>query len=568
MASSSHYPLFVKRDIDGLFGLLIDNLVQLLLIIPLCRDMCGMTGDDARFIFSYIFPGAAVSILIGNLFYAWQARRLAMQTGRSDVTALPYGLNTPSLFIYIYFVMAPVYKETHSAEAAWKMGLLACLGSGVIEFVGSFVAEKIRKSTPRAALLSTLAGISIGFISMQFALEIFQKPLVAMLPLAIILITLFARAPFPWELPGGLVAIILGTACAWLLPAEWTHVPMSVTKVKAAVDTAGLYLPRWCGLEIWGLLRTPEAWLGYLSVIVPMGLFNVIGSLQNIESAEAAGDRYNTCASLAANGVGTIAAALFGSCFPTTIYIGHPGWKGLGARAGYSILNGAIITLICLTGTVSLLSSIVPTEAGIAIVLWVGVIITAQAFQTTPPEHAPAVAVGLFPGLGAWGMTIVQGAFIVVMFQALDVEKELQKTLDVKNGAVVTNVTMQKALETGPETKLSGYLLHGLIVTERGSIFTCTILAAISALLIDRKLFAAGFWSLLAAGFAAVGLTHAYQLKGNDIDFLLRGLSKPTPGAMLFEATPIAIGYLLFAAAFFAFGFYLKANPEAKSVGH
>ena len=71
--------------------------------------------------------------------------------------------------------------------------------------------------------------------------------------------------------------------------------------------------------------------LPYLSVIVAMGLFNVLGSLQNIESAEAAGDPCvrKTRPSLMINGLGSIAAALFGSAFPTTIYIGHPGWKSL-----------------------------------------------------------------------------------------------------------------------------------------------------------------------------------------------------------------------------------------------
>src|SRR5687768_495024 len=133
------YPLFVKRDLDGFFGLFIDNLVQLLLIVQLCA-LCGMTGPEgSRLLYQYILPGAAVSIVFGNVFYAWQARRLALRTGRSDVTALPYGINTPSLLVYIFFVMLPVYSKTQSAEAAWKMGLVACLGSGVIELAGAFV---------------------------------------------------------------------------------------------------------------------------------------------------------------------------------------------------------------------------------------------------------------------------------------------------------------------------------------------------------------------------------------------------------------------------------------------
>lgn len=564
---SRTYPLFVKRDLDGFFGLFIDNLVQLLLIPALCSGLCGMTGDDAKFIYRYMLPGAAVSILIGNVFYAWQAHRLAAKLGRSDITALPYGLNTPSLLVYIFFVMAPVYAKTKNAELAWQMGLYACLGSGLIEFFGSFVAEWIRRRTPRAALLSTLAGISIGFIAMTFALQIFHRPVVSMVPLGVILIALFSRTRFPLGLPGGMVAILLGTLAGWLLPASLTDVSMSAENVSRAWSERGLYLPIFCGDALLSVFRLPpNEWLGYLSVIVPMGLFNVIGSLQNIESAEAAGDRFSTFSSLAANGIGTISAALFGSCFPTTIYIGHPGWKALGARAGYSTLNGLTITAICLTGTVSLISAIVPVEAGIAIVLWVGIIITAQAFQATPPEHAPAVAMGLFPAIAAWGATVVQGAFLVA-----------------------GNVTIQQALTTqappflrGLSSEVNGFLLHGLIVVERGYIFTCMILSAIAAFLIDRKFFSAAMWSLVACGFTALGLMHAYQVQGNNIDFLfnldrlvaLLGLEAalpipaPAEGLFTFRAGLIALGYLLLAGLFAGFGVYRRGKPDEPLVGH
>jgi len=188
---SATYPLFVKRDLDGFFGLFIDNLVQLLLIVALCGGLCGMSGDQAWLVFGRILPGAAVSLLIGNVFYAWQAHRVARRENRGDVCALPYGINTPSLLVYVFFVIAPVYRQTGDAVLAWQMGLVACLGSGLIEFFGSFVAERIRRRTPRAALLSTLAGIAIGFISMTFALKIWQNPIIALLPMGIILITYF-----------------------------------------------------------------------------------------------------------------------------------------------------------------------------------------------------------------------------------------------------------------------------------------------------------------------------------------------------------------------------------------
>ncbi len=527
-------PIFCQGDLDGFFGLFVDNLVQLLLIVQL-TTLCGL-GPKDPLLLQYILPGVAVSILIGNIFYAWQAHRLRAE-GRNDVTALPYGINTPSLLVYIFFVMLPVYSRTGDARLAWQMGLIACLGSGVLELLGSLVAERIRQHTPRAALLSTLAGIAIGFISMTFALQIFQRPLVAMLPLAVVLVTYFARYSFPFGLPGGFVAVVLGTACAWtlpyLLPASIAGPAMNPSAVAEAWTVHGVYLPQFAGGAIWEVLQHPSEWFGFLSVIVPMGLFNVIGSLQNVESAEAAGDSYATGPSLAANGMGTIAAALFGSCFPTTIYIGHPGWKELGARAGYSTLNGLVISLICLSGTVAWVSRIVPLEAGIAIVLWIGIIITAQAFQTTPAAHAPAVAIGLFPAIAAWGATVVQGAFIVAA------------------GGNGQSPTLQSLLTANPATEVNGFLLHGLITVERGYIFTCMLLSAIAAWLIEKHYLRAAGWSLIAASFAMLGLTHAYQLLGNNIEYSFL-FSRTAPDALRYHPWGIAAGYVLCAALFTA----------------
>ncbi|MCP4657007.1 MAG: NCS2 family permease, partial [bacterium] len=218
-------PLFVPGDIDGFFGLAIDNLIQFLLILGLCT---GVLGFDMSLILSKVLPAAAISILVGNLFYAWQAQKLSRATGRRDVTALPYGINTVSLFAYVFLVMLPVrlaamrdgMSSDDAARLAWQIGLAACLVSGLFEFLGSFVAEKVRRHTPRAALLSTLAGIAISFIAIDFAIKTFETPLVALLPLGIILTTYFSHMKMPWRIPGGAWAVGLGTAAAWILYAS------------------------------------------------------------------------------------------------------------------------------------------------------------------------------------------------------------------------------------------------------------------------------------------------------------------------------------------------------------
>ena len=131
----------------------IDNLVQLLLIDALCR---GVLGFPAELVYGRILPGVAVSLLIGNLFYAWQAMKLGRRLGRADVCALPYGINTVSLFAYVFLVMLPAKLTAAAAGAedpatvAWQAGLAACVGSGLIELCGAFFAEPLRRATPRA----------------------------------------------------------------------------------------------------------------------------------------------------------------------------------------------------------------------------------------------------------------------------------------------------------------------------------------------------------------------------------------------------------------------------------
>jgi AGZA family xanthine/uracil permease-like MFS transporter len=200
---------FVRGDIDGFFGLFVDNLLQLMLMVVLSGAVCGLPPS---LILGRILPGAAVSILFGNLFYAWQAHK----TGRPDATALPFGINTPSLLAYIFLIMGPVYQETRDPILTWRVGLFACLVSGVFEVLGAFAGDRLRRHTPRAALLSALAGIALTFISMGFVFQIFARPWIALLPMLLLLATYASRARLPFGIPGGLAAVIVGTCLAWI----------------------------------------------------------------------------------------------------------------------------------------------------------------------------------------------------------------------------------------------------------------------------------------------------------------------------------------------------------------
>ncbi len=502
---------FVRGDIDGFFGLALDNLVQLLVIDTLCRHVLGLPED---LLLGSVLPGVAVSLVVGNLFYARQAMVLARRTGRRDVCALPYGINTVSLFAHVFLVMLPAKLAAEAAGAAeparvaWQAGLVATVGSGLIETGGALVADRLRRATPRAALLATLAGIALGFISLGFLLRTYAHPLVGLATLAVILLTYFGRVRFRGALPGGLVAVALGTLLAWLTGLA----PGSVSPGSAAV-----HLPVPVVGDLLAALGAGHL-MTYLSVIVPMGLFNLVGSLQNIESAEAAGDPYPAAPSLAVNGLGTLAAAAFGSCFPTTIYIGHPGWKAMGARAGYSVLNAAFVTVVCLTGTVAHIAWAVPIDAGMAIVLWIGLVITAQAFEATPRAHAPAVVLGILPGLAAWG------------------------TVLAKNALRVAGLGSPEHPRFGPEL-LSAFAasdtwIHGAFALEQGFVFTSMILAAATVAVIERRFLTAAAWCAVGAALSAAGLMHAYRFVPADTALDLR------------PAWPWALGYGAMALVF------------------
>src|SRR5579872_1639845 len=191
-------PWFVRGDIDVFFGLFLDNLLQLMVISVLGATVCGFPQE---LINGRILPGAALSILVGNLFYAWQARRLARATGRDDVTALPYGINTPSVMAFIFLIMGPVYQKTKDPNQAWRAGLLACLLSGCMEVAGAFCGDWLRRHTPRAALLSALAGVAVTLIAMGFVFQLFANPVIGFLPMMLILIGYSSRIKLPLNLP-------------------------------------------------------------------------------------------------------------------------------------------------------------------------------------------------------------------------------------------------------------------------------------------------------------------------------------------------------------------------------
>ena len=99
------------------------------------------------------------------------------------------------------------------------------------------------------------------------------------------------------------------------------------------------------GFEFLGLL---------LVTAIPFGLYDLIEAIDNVESAAVAGDSFPTTRVLCADGVISMIGCLMGCPFMLAVYIGHPGWKAMGGRIGYSLGTGVMVIVLCWLGIVPL----------------------------------------------------------------------------------------------------------------------------------------------------------------------------------------------------------------------
>ncbi len=478
-ASAGPARLWVAGDWNGFFGLFTNVLLNVIVLTGLCLGVVQLPADT---VFGRILPALGIALPLGNLFYAYLAWQLGKAEGRNDVTALPYGPSVPHMFIVVFLVMLPVYLETKNPMLAWTAGLAWCFIIGVIVLAGAFVGPAIRALTPRAAMLGTLAGISVAFISMRPAFQMWETPWIGLACFAIVLIAWTANVRLPGGLPGGLVAVIVGSAIGWAVSLAGFSDYMQPAAVAKSFAQFGLHLPA-LSTDVWtGLTKVAPL----LATAIPLGIYNFTEAMNNVESASAAGDNYNLRKVLLADGLGAVFGAMLGSPFPPAVYIGHPGWKSVGGRIGYSLATGVAIALVCFLGLTAFLLAIIPLVAILPILLYIGLVIGAQAFQASPAKHAPAIILALIPNIAEWAKTQVDGAL----------------------GAAGTS-----AAAVGMD-KLGGFgvLYKGLESVGGGSVLAGMVLGAMAVYVIDNKMRHAAGWAFAGALLAYVGLIHGAHL--------------------------------------------------------
>jgi AGZA family xanthine/uracil permease-like MFS transporter len=204
--------LWTPGDWNAFFGFGTNILVNMLVLTGLLRFVLKMPDSV---VFGRILPALGLMLCLSTFYYAFLAYRLALKTGRNDVCALPSGVSVPHMFIVTFVIMLPISLKTHDPIKGWEAGLVWVFFQSFMLMIGGFIAPFIRKVTPRAALLGTLAGVSITFIAMRPALEMYMTPVIGLTCFAIILASWFGGFKYPKGIPAGLVAIAVGTLIAW-----------------------------------------------------------------------------------------------------------------------------------------------------------------------------------------------------------------------------------------------------------------------------------------------------------------------------------------------------------------
>jgi AGZA family xanthine/uracil permease-like MFS transporter len=503
-AETRRYEWFRIGDVNGFFGLMFDNVTVLSFLAGILVFVFQYPAD---IVYGRMFPGTAFGVLFGDLVYTWMAFRLARRTGNSQVTAMPLGLDTPSTIGIALAVLGPAFvslkaggmPEREAALTTWYIGMATMVMIGLVKLALSFAGGWIQKVVPQAGLLGSLAGIGLALIGFVPLVEIFGVPLVGVISLGLILYTLVAGIRLPRNFPGVLAAILAGTALYHVLG------PLGLVGGTYAVPTGELHLG--FPTPTLGFLAGFVAALKYLPIAVPFALLTVVGGINVTESARVAGDDFKTRDILLTEAVATLVAGLCGGVAQSTPYIGQPAYKGMGARAGYTLLTGLFIGLGGIFGYVSFIVELIPRAVLAPILVFVALDIMVQAFVACPVRHAPAVAFSYFP--------TVARLLAIKFGTAAIVPPERFQQLLVASGKELPEVLVTVAL-------------------GNGFILTAMLWGGFLAELIDRRLHRSALYLGILALFTYFGVVHSVSPDGNMyLPWTLAGL----PRSLAYQVT-------------------------------
>lgn len=411
-------------------------------------------------------PGVAVGLLFGNVYYGYMAGRLAHKEGRTDVTAQPYGINTTGAFITLGAInLTALFNQLYDsknldkmfggdpkgagkdvADKAFKLAVCANFLTGLVEMAGSVAGPFVRAHVPSPAMYSLMTGVGFVYLAFDPIIKISAEPVLCIVPLLVVLAGFFGGVRYRIgstgvTIPVALVAICLSVLIGWvggcthensaiemynygdsyattwfgrssgnsgthsMFGDSWTKSTCTGTSkhdAKYAYRTYAGEIGAWGdGIFDLSYLKWDEMKY-YFGIILVVGVVGFAATLACVESASAAGDDYPMVETMIVDGVGTCLGACFGSFFGTTVYIGHPIHKSLGARRGYSIINGVLYAGLLWSGLFATVYRVIPNCAAKALLVFVGLLMCRQAIEDNPPRYYPAIFFGLFACMANW----------------------------------------------------------------------------------------------------------------------------------------------------------------------
>ncbi len=537
---------FVLRDLDGLASQFLGAVTQLILMLHLMPQLCNMSSD---IVLRKVIPGCGLAYFSGNFFFWIQAVLMSKHEKRIDVTAQINGINTILFYAYLLLVMKPEYdrnKDTNkalAADSAWAAGCFAGFMTGLLELVSVPIVKYIRLIIPRAAMMSAVAGVSLVYITLNFIFEIYQSPSYALFPMLFLIILLGSNTMLPFNLPVGLTTLVLGTILAWVLK--------GLNEINA-IRTFDVFTPDNGSVTFAFNVPIPQTdvfakafnvgWR-YMPIIFPMYLVQIINNMANIETAHKVGDKFPVWKSMLANSIITMVSAFFGNPFPTSIFIGQSAFKASGIRSGYAFLSAVILLIICVSGSMSAILKIVPLAAGVGFLMWIGVLVTKQAFEkdSNAFDHGLAVVVGLIPPISTWALGLITST--------------ISASISVLNstGANLTLTQISKELSN------QGVYIYGIMSLSQGYLIISIILSATLCFVLDRKFNMAALWMLIAAFLSFFGIIHSFKVDETMVTPVF-GVVGVTPDIDQFVATYTTV-YLF--AALFCMILYIKEQNRS-----
>ena len=466
-------PWFKTGDINGLVYVFTGNIGSFLLATTTLQGF----GWPNELIFNRVIPGICVGLLVSGLYYSFMALRLAKKEGRSDVTALPFGLSTPVTMVYLFSVIMPLqFGMGLSPEETWQAAVAACFLGGLIEASGGIIGPYIRKWVPRAAMLATVGGIALMWMGTKCLFSVYDLPVIGLPVLLVAILGLIGGYCLPKKIPPLLVALGFGVVLALVL-GKTNLTPESY----ASLGTFTPPIPALSALG-GGFAKIVPV----LVAIIPVEIYNFIDTMNNVESAIAGGDEYNVRETQVMDGVATAVGALFGAVLPNTVWIGHPGLKRSGCGIGFCWVSGLLFAFCGWFGIFRFLNDLIPFVVVAIVFLWCAQVIVAQGFVDCPRRYAVAIIVAFVPHIADLLYTQT-----TAIFNALGAEMSAENLAAAVNG---------------------GAMWYGVEALKNGAIITGMIWAAVICFVVDRNLLKAAVVCLIGSVLTFFGVIHVGEL--------------------------------------------------------